>query len=61
MVGAWILVGVYTDADGDQRSAYLCPTGQRLHETLGLVDAGQVVYREALRRWVLGDRDDDDE
>lgn len=59
MVGSWILVGVYHDGD-DERSVYLCPDDQRLHETLGLLDAGQVVYREAMRRWVLGDRDETD-
>lgn len=57
MPGAWVLVGVWHDTDGDERSAFLAPDGQSLHTTLGLLDAGQTVYREQMRRWVL-DADD---
>lgn len=54
MPGAWVLIGVYHDGDGDERNYWLTSEGQPLRETLGLLDAGQTVYREAMRQWVLG-------
>ena len=61
MVGAWVLVGMFHDGDGDQRSTFLCPDDQRLHETLGLLEAGRAVYGDAMRRWVLGNNREDDD
>jgi hypothetical protein len=58
MPGAWVLVGVYHDAEGDERAMFLTPDGQPLRETLGLLDSGQTVWREQLARWVLGPHDD---
>ncbi|MEU7978233.1 hypothetical protein AB0B63_06845 [Micromonospora sp. NPDC049081] len=55
MPAGWVLVANYHDEDGDIRTAFLTADGQRLHETLGLLDTGQTVWREQLRRWVLGD------
>lgn len=57
MPGAWVLVGVWHDTDGDERTAILAADGQPLHATLGLLDMGQTVYRAEMRRWVLGDDD----
>ncbi len=55
MPGAWVLIGMWHDAEGEERSAFLSPDDQPLHVTLGLLDAGQTVHREEMRRWVLGD------
>ncbi len=60
MPGAWVLIGCYHDADGDERAVFLTSEKQPLRETLGLLDAGQTVYREAMRRWVLSNTDDAD-
>ena len=57
MPGAWVMVGVWHDEHGEERTAFLAPDDQSLHTTLGLLDAGQAVYREQMRRWVLGDGD----
>ena len=54
MPGGWALVAVYHDGDGDERVLMLAPDDQSLHVTLGLLDAGQTVWREQMRRWVLG-------
>ena len=54
MPGAWVLVGVWHDAEGEERTAFLAPDDQSLHITLGLLDSGQTVYREQMRRWILG-------
>ena len=53
MPAGWVIVANYHDADGDTRSIFLTATDQRLHETLGLLDTGQTVWREQLSRWVL--------
>ena len=57
MPGSWVLVGVWHDQEGDERTAFLAPDDQSLHITLGLLDSGQTVYREQMRRWVLGSGD----
>lgn len=59
MPGAWVLVGCYHDGDGEERAVFQVPDKQPLRETLGLLDTGQTVYREAMRRWVLGNERDD--
>jgi hypothetical protein len=53
MPGAWVIVGLWHDADGAERTLFLGPDDQSVHTTLGLLDAGQVVYREQLRQWVF--------
>lgn len=58
MPGAWCLVGTYTGDDGSERTMFLSPDNQSLHITLGLLAAGQEVWGEAMRRWVLGNSDD---
>jgi hypothetical protein len=55
MPGAWVLVGIWHDDQGGGRTAFLSPDSQPLHVTLGLLDAGQTVHRESMRRWVLGE------
>lgn len=55
MPGAWVLVGMWHDQNGEERTAFLSADGQSLHVTLGLLDAGQAVHREEMRRWVIGD------
>jgi hypothetical protein len=57
MPAGWVLIGNYHDEDGDVRMAFLTADGQRLHETLGLLDSGQTIWREQLRQWVLADDD----
>jgi hypothetical protein len=52
MVGSWVLIGSYADGDGDDRIVLLTATDQGLRETLGLLDTGQIAYREQMRRWV---------
>lgn len=59
MPGSWVLVGVFHDEDGDERAIFESPGGQPLRETLGLLDSGQTVWREAMRRWVLDTESDD--
>lgn len=58
MVGAWTLIGVYHDGEGDERCMFLTPDAQPLRETLGLLSVGQAVWQEELRRWVF-DLDDE--
>jgi len=58
MPAGWVLVASYHDEDGDVRLSFLTADGQRLHETLGLLDSGQTLWREQLRQWVLNDEDD---
>lgn len=58
MPGAWVLVGSWHDQDGEDRSIFLSPPDQPLVMTLGLLESGQTVHREMMRRWVLGYLDD---
>lgn len=55
MVGSWVMVGLWHDADGRERTVFLTPTRQPLVMTLGLLEAGQTVHRETMRRWVHDD------
>ncbi len=57
MPAGWVLIASYHDEDGDTRLSFLTAAGQRLHETLGLLDSGQTIWREQLRQWVLADDD----
>lgn len=49
--GAWALVGVFYDQNGRERAILLTPDKQPLHMTLGLVNYGDTVWREQVRRW----------
>lgn len=55
MPAGWVLVGTYHDETGTLRTAFLTNSGAHLHETLGLLDLGQVAWRENGRRWANGD------
>lgn len=57
MPAGWVLIASYHDEDGDVRLSFLTANEQRLHETLGLLDSGQTIWREQLRQWVLNDDD----
>lgn len=55
MPAGWVLVGTYHGEDGTLRTALLTNSGASLHETLGLLDLGQIAWREQGRRWTHGD------
>jgi len=58
MPAQWVFIGTYYDSQGETCTAFLTNNGARTHETLGLLDLGQVAWREHAARWAL---DNDDE
>lgn len=58
MPGSFVLVANYHDQDGDARTLFLTSDGQLLHETLGLLDMGQAVWRSEAASWARGDNAD---
>lgn len=59
MMGSWAIVGVYTDQDGKRRHIMLTADRQPLHETLGLIRAGDIIWSEGMRRWIADISDGD--
>ena len=55
--GAWVFVGRFVGADGTRDTALVCDVDAELLEVLGLLDVGQVNWREATREWVRGNPD----
>lgn len=52
MPGAWTLVGVYHDGDGEERTLVVAPDDQSYHVTLGLLSIAGIVWRENVKEWL---------
>lgn len=55
MPNHWVFIGTYYDSGGEQQTAVLSDHGAGSHEALALLAVGDMVWREELRRWVIGD------
>lgn len=54
MPASFVLVANYHDQDGEARTLFITADGQLLHETLGLLDMGQTVWRGEAVDWARG-------
>jgi L-aminopeptidase/D-esterase-like protein len=57
MAGPWVFVGRFVSQDGVRDTALVCDADADLPDVLGLLDVGQVNWREATRQWLTSDEE----
>lgn len=54
MAGTWVFLGRFVGPDGTRDTILLCDPEADLPDVLGLLDVGQVNWRQATLEWVRG-------